>query len=134
MYKKYNHTVGYNIWKIEWCTKYRYKIFTKFFMMMYCKVAVEEACKRYEMEILALKVMPQHIHMVVSLPRGMTDIKALQLLKGFTSRLIFLLCPDLRKRYPKGHLWGGSFAATVGETELDEAIDYVNNQEIHHRF
>ena len=132
MYKKYNHAVGYNIWKIEWCTKYRYKIFCKFFMITYCRVAVEEACKRYSMEILALKVMPEHIHLVASLPRGMTDIRALQLLKGFSSRVIFLLCPDLRKRYSKGHLWGGSFAATVGETELQDAIDYVNNQEIHH--
>lgn len=134
MYKKYNHTVGYNIWKLEWCTKYRYRIFAKFFMMIYCKVAVAEACKRHEIEILALKVMPEHVHMIASLPRGMTDMRALQLLKGFASRLLFLLCPDLRKRYPKGHLFLGSFAATVGETELEEAIDYVNNQEVHHAY
>lgn len=70
MYKKYNHTVGYNIWKLEWCTKYRYRIFAKFFMMIYCKVAVAEACKRHEIEILALKVMPEHVHMIASLPRG----------------------------------------------------------------
>ena len=73
-------------------------------MMIYCKIAIEEACKRNEIEVLALKVMPEHIHMVVSLPRGMTDIKALQLLKGFASFVLFRFCPDLRKRYPKGHL------------------------------
>ncbi len=70
--------------------------------------------------------------MVTSLPRGMTDIKALQLLKGFASFVLFRLCPDLRKRYPKGHLLGGNFAPTVGETELGQAISYVENQEIHH--
>ena len=68
MYKRYNHTVGYNIWKLEWCTKYRYKVFRKFFMEINCKVAVQEACKRHEIEILALEVMPEHIHLFLSAP------------------------------------------------------------------
>ena len=59
----------------------------------------------------------------------MTDIKALNLLKGFTAFALFSLVPVFRKRYHKGHFWSrGSFASTVGYTELDVIRDYVRNQ------
>jgi len=59
----------------------------------------------------------------------MTDIKALQLLKGFTAFVLFKLVEGFRKRYPRGHLWSrGSFASTVGFTQLDIVVEYVRNQ------
>ncbi len=128
-YENRNHNVGISMWHFEWCTKYRYKMFRQEKLKTFCEVAVKECCARNNFKILALNVQPEHIHLVASLPRGITDIKALQLLKGFTSFILFRLCPDFRKRYPKGHLWScGSFSATVGYTELEHMIEYVKNQ------
>jgi len=65
----------------------------------------------------------------------MTEIKAVNLLKGLTSYLLFRLVPKLRLRYPKGNLWSsGYFATIVGFSDLEKTIDYVNNQDLHHQF
>ena len=132
-YQKRNHNVGIQIWHFEWCTKYRYKMFLQQKLKSFCEIAIKECCGRNNFEILALNVQPNHVHLVISLPRGMTDIKALQLIKGFTSFLLFRLVPDFRKRYRKGKFWNkGSFSSTVGFTELESVVEYVKNQDIHH--
>jgi putative transposase len=98
-------------------------------LAIFCEVAIKECCGRNNIEVLELNVQAEHIHIVANLPRGMTDIKALQLLKGFTSFLLFKMVPRFRKRYPRGHLWSrGSFASTVGYTQLDIVVNYVRNQ------
>lgn len=128
-YKRKNHHVGISMWHLQWCTKYRYKMFRQEKLRIFCETAIKECCSRNRIEIIALNVQPDHVHLVASLPRGMDDSKALQLLKGFTSFLLFQLVPDFRKRYPRGALWSPSgFSATVGYTELETVIDYVKNQ------
>ena len=129
MYQRFNHAKGCNIWHLQWCTKYRYKMFSQRKLSVFCEVAIRECCVKNKIEILGLNVQSEHIHLVANLPRGMTDIKALQLLKGFTSFILFRLIPQFKKRYPRGHLWSrGSFASTVGYTQLDIVINYVKNQ------
>ena len=129
IYGRRNHNVGVAIWHLQWCTKYRYKIFGKDLMGISCEVAIKECCQRHNMKIIAMNVQPDHVHLVAELPRGMTDVKALQLLKGFSSFLLFKLHPNLRKRYPNGHLWTqSSFSATVGYAELGTVVNYVKNQ------
>ena len=129
MYQVYNHAKGCNIWHLEWCTKYRYKMFGQRKFAIFCEVLIKECCVRDNIEVFELNVQPEHVHLVANLPRGMTDIKALNLLKGFTAFALFKLIPAFRKRYPKGHLWSrGSFASTVGYTQLDIVVNYVKNQ------
>jgi REP element-mobilizing transposase RayT len=133
MYKHNNHSVGNNMKKIQITTKYRYHMMRKELLKVYCRVAIEEACKRYKIEIIILKVLPEHAHMIVDCPRTMSDSKLMNLLKGFSSYLLFRLCPALRKRYPKGHFWnGGYFCDGVGISDFEQAYSYVENQELHH--
>ena len=128
-YQRKAHHVGISMWHLQWCTKYRYKMFGKEKLRIFCETAIKECCLRNKIEIIALNVQPDHVHLVVSLPRGMSDGKALQLLKGFSSFLLFRLVPDFRKRYPNGCLWApSSFSATVGYTELESVVEYVKNQ------
>ena len=133
MYKHHNHSVGNNMKKIQITTKYRYKMMRKEELRIKCKVAIEEACKRYKIEIIILKVLPEHAHMIVDCPRTMSDSKLMNLIKGFSSYLIFRLCPAIRKRYPRGHFWnGGYFCDGVGVSDFDMAYSYIENQEKHH--
>jgi len=133
--KHYENSVGGNAKHIQLTTKYRYKMFGKEKLKVFCRVAIEEACKRYKIEIIVLEIMPEHVHCVADVPRTMCDAKALQLIKGFSSYLLFRLCPDLRKRYPRGNLWNeGYFCEGVGSKEFGEVLDYVKNQEEHHSF
>lgn len=129
-YIKYNHSAGANFWHLQWCPKYRYNMFKEDYYKNICTISIMEACKRYNITTLALNVQSNHIHIVVSLSRGMTEIKAIALIKGFTSYLIFRLEPKFRLRYPRNEFWAdGYFAATIGHSDLTKTILYVENQD-----
>lgn len=131
--KHYNHKVGMNFWHITWQTKYRYNMFAKFKYKKLCEACIRKVAKRHNIEIHVMCVMPDHIHVLVTLPRGMSDIKALQLLKGGSAYLFFRNHPEARLRYPRGHLWSrGGDAVTVGYTQFSEAERYILNQLKYH--
>ena len=127
------HSVGWSLYHLQWCTKYRYKIFRNDKLKNVCFIALTEAAQRHHIHIEEMDIQEDHVHMIVKLPLKVSVSKALNLLKGYSSRLIFLLCPNLKLRYPQGHLWTkGKFAASVGYITLDVAKEYVKNQEAHH--
>lgn len=96
-------------------------------------ILLHEGAKRHNIEITALNIQSDHLHIIASFPRGMTDIEAERLLKGYTARVFFLAAPEVKLRYPQGHLWSrGKFGITVGFRDLPYMIDYVNNQDTHH--
>ena len=133
-YERSAHKVGGSFWHLEWCTKYRYSMFRKEYYKNICRILLLESAKRHKITILAMNVQPNHLHLVVQLPRGMGDDRALQLLKGYVSRVMFLQAPELEKRYPKHHLWSeGNFSTTVGFVNLEQTVTYVENQDEHHK-
>ena len=66
---------------------------------VFCKVAIEEACKKHKIEIVILKILDEHSHMIVDCPRTISDAKLMQIIKGLSAYILFRICPDLRKRY-----------------------------------
>jgi len=131
-YQHYENSVGNNLQSIQITTKCRYKMMRKEQFNIYCKIAIEEACKRHKIEIKILKVMKEHVHIIVDCPRTMSVAKLLQIIKGFSSYLIFRLIPNFRKRYQKGHFWSeGYFCVSCG-SDYERAMKYVENQEVHH--
>lgn len=96
------------------------------------EACIRQAAKRHGIEILALEVMPEHVHGVFVLPKGTDEERAAKLLKGFSAWKIFQVKEHFRLRYPKGHFWSrGYMARTVGIDE-EKAIWYVLNQQTHH--
>ena len=95
--------------------------------------AIRKAATEHKIKILELEVMPEHIHLSCTLPNGMTDSKALGLLKGRSAYLIFRHKPKMRLRYSKGHFWSsGNCSITVGYNTLDATNHYIKNQQEHH--
>ncbi len=131
--KKYSHKVGINFWHIEFATKYRYKMFRKFKQRNIALASIRSVCDRHRIKIYTLKVMPDHVHMLVTLPHNITDSKAMQLIKGGSAYSFFKNHPKSRLRLPKSHLWSaGGCATTVGYNEYITVENYINNQEQHH--
>jgi len=83
MYKHYKGSVGNNLKNIQITTKYRYEMMKQDKLKVYCKVAIEEACKRHKIEIEIIKVLNEHAHMIVDCPRTMSDAKLMQIIKAF---------------------------------------------------
>jgi putative transposase len=128
-----SHSVGRNLWILEWCTKYRYKMMTKLGNRNLVAACVRRAAHRHKIRILELSVMLDHVHMAASLPKGMDDIKAIKLLKGASSRKLFQIKESFALRYPGRHFWSrGYYSHTVGVTDLDTQVDYMRRQEEHH--
>ena len=129
----YNHKVGINFWHLTWQTKYRYNMFAKFQYKSLCEACIRKVAKRHNINIRVLYVMPDHVHLLATLPKGMTDEEAFQLLKGGSSYLFFKNHPKARLRYPQGHLWSrGGDSRTVGYNQLSDTVLYILQQAKHH--
>ena len=132
--KSYGSSVGNNLKSIQITTKYRYQMLRQDRLKVYCKTAIEEACKKWKIEIIILRVLPEHAYMIVDCPRTISDAKLMQIIKGLSSYILFRLCPDFRKRYPRGKFWNdGYFCASCG-SDFEKALAYIENQEVHHLF
>ena len=68
----------------------------------FCRVAIEEACKKHGIKIEIINVQSDHVHLIVDCPRTMCDSKMIQIVKGLSSYLLFQMCECLRKRYSPG--------------------------------
>ena len=131
--KHYSHKVGINYWHLVWATKYRYNMFRKFKQRSLCEAALRRTAKRWGIAIHKLEVMPDHIHMLVTLPRGMTDSKAFMILKGGSAYTFFKNHPRSRLRLPRGHLWSpGGCAVSVGYADYEKTARYIDQQREQH--
>lgn len=129
----YNHKVGINIWHINFGTKYNYHIFKQLKYKNLVEACIRKVAKRHNIKIKLINAMPNHVHMIATLPRGMSDSKALQLLKGASAYIFFRNHSKARLRYPQGHLWSrGGCAVTVGYNQLTDVELYIINQAKHH--
>lgn len=125
----YAHKVGVNVHHLEWCTKYRYKMFEQDKYKNLCEEILHEVAQRHRMVIRELFVMPEHIHMSVETPPSISQSKALQLLKGNLSHQLFRRQPKFRLRYPRGHFFSpGAYAGSVGYTTIEAVDNYIKNQ------
>ncbi|MBD3202764.1 IS200/IS605 family transposase [Candidatus Woesearchaeota archaeon] len=131
--KHYSHKIGINYWHFEWCTKYRYNMMKREELKNLVAASIRKAATENNIKIHILKVLPDHGHMVATLPNNMTDSKARMLLKGRSAYLIFRNREHVRLRYPRGQFGSaGSCAITVGYNDLDSITKYIENQEEHH--
>ena len=131
--KRLSHKVTMNFWHFEWCTKYRYKMMQRLEIKNLVNAAIRKAAHEHGITFRVLGVLPEHVHALASLPNGMTDSRALALLKGRSSYLIFRNREHVALRYHKRHFWApSSYSATVGVNDLAACETYIKNQEAHH--
>lgn len=132
-YLRDNYAVGIAFWHIQFCTKYRFKMFAKFEYKNLCEACIRRVAFRHDIKIVAINVMPEHVHLIVQVKASVCIDEVIRKLKGGSAYVFFRKHPKSRLRYPRGHLWSrGKFRATVGFTELSKTINYVLHQEEKH--
>ena len=73
------------------------------------------------------------MHMYASILPFMSVSKAVQYIKGKSSRKLQMEFSDLKRRYWGQHLWSrGYFVASVGEISDELIRKYIENQDDHH--
>ena len=124
--KHNNHSVGQNSYHLVWKPKYS-RDFLKFEPIAnLCEACIRNVAHRFKFEIFEMEVMPDHIHLFLDIPPTMSVSKALQLLKGFSSKKIFEHHPWLRRHFRMGRLWSpGKFFRSVGNVSAEAIKNYI---------
>ena len=82
-----------------------------------------------KMKALAIGGTADHVHMLVSLPVTLCVAKAVQLLKGNSSKWIHETFSEMRLfQWQEGY---GAFS--VGVSAIDATVSYIRDQAEHHR-
>ena len=85
--------------------------------------------KQNKMVALAVGGTENHAHMLISIPPAISPSKAVQLIKAGSSKWI-----HEEFSYINGFTWQVGYSAfSVSPNRIQSAIDYINNQEEHHR-
>jgi REP element-mobilizing transposase RayT len=82
-----------------------------------------------KMKAIEIGGVEDHVHLLLSLPSTMAVAKAMQLIKGGSSKWIHETFPEQR-----GFAWQEKYGAFgVSVSQLDKIIEYIKGQEVHHR-
>jgi len=88
---------------------------------------IEDACKELKLKVIALEMVPDHLHLLVRFMPTHRLSDCVKLLKGRSSRLI-------THKTGREFQWQKGYGIdTVGPKALDVARKYVQAQKEHHR-
>ncbi|MCD7735759.1 MAG: IS200/IS605 family transposase [Lachnospiraceae bacterium] len=129
--KDVTHGRGYVyslMYHIVWCTKYRKAIFQGG-IETELSAYLQKTAGDLQMDILAMEVMPDHIHMLVSCKPQLRLSDAIKILKGNSARWLFLAHPEMKGQLWGGHLWNPSyFVVTVSDRSQEQITRYIETQ------
>ena len=86
-------------------------------------------CERKNIEIIEAHAMPDHIHMLVSIPPNVRVCDFMGYLKGKSTMIIFERYSNLKYKYGNRHFWSrGYYVNTVGKNKT-AVQKYIQEQE-----
>ena len=93
-------------------------------------VILRKLCGYKKVEIIEAHAMPDHIHMLVSIPPKLAVSDFMGYLKGKSTLMIFERHANMKYKYGRRTFWAkGYYVSTVGENK--KAIqEYIRNQEM----
>lgn len=139
---KSNLNISYRCWyHVVWCPKRRRKVLTSNDPRLKnppiagdpgpvderLAEIIHEWADETGSEIAELEIMPDHVHLLVSVDPQYGIGKFIRMAKGKSSKLLRAEFPSLKRRIPT--LWTNSyFVSTVGGAPLEIVKQYIQNQ------
>jgi putative transposase len=125
-YKSNNNVVYSSKYHVVWCPKYRRKVLVDAIAKRLFGL-IHKTALRYRAEVIALEIMPDHVHLLVEVDPQFGIHRLVKYIKGVTSHDLRKEFPSLSSRLPS--LWTNSyFVSTVGGAPLEVIKQYVENQ------
>jgi Transposase and inactivated derivatives len=126
-YKSTRHTKYLCNYHFVWIPKYQRDLLVED-VAEYIKEVLKLIAKELGCEIIALEVMPDHIHLFVNCPPRYSPSYLANYFKGKSARLVLKKFPELRK-HTKGKLWTRSyFVSTAGNVSSETIRKYIEEQ------
>ena len=127
-YDSLAHTKYYTRYHIVFTPKYRRKVIYNQLrkdIIGYFK----KLCKYKGVEIIEGHMMPDHVHILVSIPPKISVSSFMGYLKGKSSLMIFEYHANLKYKYGNRHFWAdGYYVSTIGLNE-ETVRTYIRDQE-----
>lgn len=127
--KGYVHKDGIvykNQFHIVFCPKYRRPVLTDGVDERF-KEIVQSICDEKNVTLLAIEVMPDHVHLFIEFDPRLLLHKIIKDIKGKSARILRQEFPSLKTRLP--NLWTRSyFCCSVGHINEETIKRYIENQ------
>lgn len=112
---------------LVWVVKYRHSVLVDT-LADDLKVILRDIAEQNSLEVVALEVMPDHVHLLLGASPQQAIPDFVKALKGASARRMFSAHPDLKKLWG-GNLWNPSyFVATVSEQTRAQIQKYIEEQ------
>ncbi len=109
-----------------WCTKYRRSVLSPEIQAR-LKALILEQQEAYPYVVREVESMPDHIHLLASIPPDISVTSVIGKIKGYTAKILRNEFPILKRRLPC--LWTRSkFVASAGNVTLEVLKQYIENQ------
>jgi putative transposase len=127
---KVNSRCVFNLsYHIIFCPKYRRRVLVNPIDIR-LKELITQKCAELNVEIIAMEVMTEHVHLFVKTPPTLSPHIVVGQIKGFSSKILREEFPDLKKKLPC--LWSPSYYIdSVGILNEFTIKNYVDNQKNH---
>lgn len=121
---------------LVWIPRYRKKVLVGP-VEARLKELLAEIATQYRFEILAVEVMPDHVHLFVSAPPKFAPAEIVRLFKGITSRQLKKEFESLRRQYwgklgmyAAATLWAeGYYVGTAGHVSAQTIKRYIEESQ-----
>lgn len=125
------NSLSHSKWRCQYhivfAPKYRRKVIYKELRADIGQI-IRKLCEEKKVEILEAQACPDHIHMLVSIPRYLSVAQFIGFLKSKSALMIFDRHANLKYRYGRRNFWArGYFVDTVGRNEK-VIKEYIKNQ------
>ena len=121
------HTKWVCKYHIVFTPKYRRKIIYKELRKDIQQI-IKDLCKWKGVEIIEGHMMPDHVHILVSIPPKYSVSQFMGYLKGKSAMMIFERHANLKYKYGNRHFWcRGYYVDTVGKN-AKKIQEYIQNQ------
>lgn len=125
----YDRTVVYNVgYHLVWSVKYRRKVLVGEIETSLIELLFEVAREKGFI-LKELEIMPDHVHVFVSSKPKHSPSYIYKMLKGISSRRLFIRHPELKEALWGDKLWNPStYIETIGHISEDTVRRYIEDQ------
>lgn len=115
---------------IVWVTKYRKKVFNTSKIVNALKNKLLEIADNNDINIEAIEIMPNHIHLLVSAKPKLSITNIVKKFKGITGKwLLQTYSNEMHRYFWHGHIWSHSYyVGSVGNTTKEIIEQYIATQ------
>jgi putative transposase len=125
-YKTTRHAKFSINYHLVWIPKYRRSILDNPQVISIIKDTIEELGIKYKFDIIAMEILPDHIHLQINALPQYSPAELVNKIKGTTGFRIARRFPELKAR---GKIWtNGYFCATTGNVSTETIKKYIEEQ------